>query len=83
MKVLAGRAVHSLGARRGGEVRDWSWRRTRRRLGLLVRLTLPYRGRTALALGDAARLHARRARAAVPGEARDRRGDPAPATSTG
>jgi ABC-type multidrug transport system fused ATPase/permease subunit len=32
-------------------VRDWSWRRTRRRLGLLVRLTLPYRGRTLLALG--------------------------------
>ena len=36
---------------RGGEVRDWSWRRTRRRGGLLVRLALPYRGRTALALG--------------------------------
>ena len=36
---------------RGAEVRDWSWRRTRRRFGLLVRLTLPYRGRTALALG--------------------------------
>ena len=32
-------------------MRDWSWRRTRRRLGLLVRLTLPYRGRTSLALG--------------------------------
>ena len=32
-------------------VRDWSWGRTRRRMGLLVRLTLPYRGRTALALG--------------------------------
>jgi len=32
-------------------VRDWSWQHTRRRLGLLVRLTLPYRGRTALALG--------------------------------
>jgi len=32
-------------------VRDWSWRRTRRRLGLLARLTLPYPGRTALALG--------------------------------
>ena len=32
-------------------MRDWSWKRTRRRLGLLARLTLPYRGRTALALG--------------------------------
>ena len=31
-------------------MRDWSWRRTRRRLGLLVRLTLPYKTRTALAL---------------------------------
>jgi ATP-binding cassette subfamily B protein len=31
-------------------VQDWSWRRTRRRLGLLVRLALPYRGRTALAV---------------------------------
>jgi len=40
-----------LSEERGANVRDWSWRRTRRRLGLLVRLTLPYRGRTALALG--------------------------------
>jgi ATP-binding cassette subfamily B protein len=40
-----------LSEERGAEVRDWSWRRTRRRLGLLARLTLPYRGRTALALG--------------------------------
>ena len=32
---------------------------------------------------DAARLHARRARAAVPGEARDRRGDQGQATSAG
>jgi ATP-binding cassette subfamily B protein len=39
-----------LSEERGGEVRDWSWRRTRRRAGVLVRLTLPYRGRTALAL---------------------------------
>ena len=31
-------------------MRDWSWQRTRRRLGLLVRLALPYRGRTALSL---------------------------------
>ena len=39
-----------LSEERGAEVRDWSWRRTRRRLGLLVRLTLPYKGRTTLAL---------------------------------
>ena len=30
-----------LSEERGGEVRDWSWRRTRRRLGLLVRLDAP------------------------------------------
>jgi ATP-binding cassette subfamily B protein len=35
---------------RGAAVQDWSWRRTRRRLGLLVRLALPYRGRTSLAI---------------------------------
>ena len=40
-----------LSEERGGEVRDWSWRRTRRRMGVLARLTLPYKGRTALALG--------------------------------
>ena len=40
-----------LSEERGGEVRDWSWRRTRRRIGLLARLTLPYKGRTSLALG--------------------------------
>jgi len=40
-----------LSEERGGEVRDWSWRRTRRRIGLLVRLALPYGTRTALALG--------------------------------
>ena len=39
-----------LSEERGGQVRDWSWRRTRRRLGLLVGLALPYKGRTALAL---------------------------------
>ena len=39
-----------LSEQRGGEVRDWSWQRTRRRIGLLVRLALPYRGRTVLAL---------------------------------
>jgi ATP-binding cassette subfamily B protein len=37
---------------RGARVADWSWRRTRRRLGLLVRLTLPYKGRTALAVAS-------------------------------
>jgi ATP-binding cassette subfamily B protein len=35
---------------RGAQVEDWSWRRTRRRLGTLARLTLPYRGRTALSV---------------------------------
>jgi ABC-type multidrug transport system fused ATPase/permease subunit len=39
-----------LSEERGGQVRDWSWRRTRRRIGVLARLTLPYKGRTALAL---------------------------------
>jgi ABC-type multidrug transport system fused ATPase/permease subunit len=39
-----------LSEERGGEVRDWSWRRTRRRMGLLLRLALPYRGRTVAAL---------------------------------
>jgi ABC-type multidrug transport system fused ATPase/permease subunit len=34
---------------RGARVHDWSWRGTRRRLGLLVRLTRPYALRTALA----------------------------------
>ena len=40
-----------LSEEKGGEVRDWSWGRTRRRLGVLGRLTIPYRGRTVLALG--------------------------------
>jgi ABC-type multidrug transport system fused ATPase/permease subunit len=35
---------------RGADVDDWSWRKTRRRLGVLWRLTLPYRGRTALSV---------------------------------
>jgi ABC-type multidrug transport system fused ATPase/permease subunit len=39
-----------LSEERGADVRDWSWRRTRRRIGLLVRLALPYRGRSVLAL---------------------------------
>ena len=37
---------------RGATVADWSWRRTGRRLGTLARLTAPYKGRTALALGS-------------------------------
>jgi ATP-binding cassette subfamily B protein len=35
---------------RGARVDDWSWRQTRRRLALLVRLARPYRARTALAV---------------------------------
>ena len=35
---------------RGAQVHDWSWRRTRRRIAMLVRLALPYRARTALAV---------------------------------
>jgi ABC-type multidrug transport system fused ATPase/permease subunit len=40
-----------LSEQRETEVRDWLWRRTRRRVGVLARLTLPYKTRTALALG--------------------------------
>jgi ABC-type multidrug transport system fused ATPase/permease subunit len=36
---------------RGDKVEDWSWRRTVRRVSTLARLTAPYKGRTALALG--------------------------------
>ncbi len=43
-------AGHSLMQERGAEVDDWSWQKTRRRLGLLWRLTEPYRGRTALSV---------------------------------
>jgi ABC-type multidrug transport system fused ATPase/permease subunit len=35
---------------RGAQVHDWSWRRTRRRLAMLLRLAQPYQGRTALAV---------------------------------
>ena len=35
---------------RGGQVEDWSWRKTRRRLAFLARLARPYPGRTALAI---------------------------------
>ncbi len=37
---------------RGAKVEDWSWPQTRRRLATLARLTSPYKGRTALALGS-------------------------------
>ncbi|MGH3132997.1 MAG: ABC transporter ATP-binding protein [Gaiellaceae bacterium] len=36
---------------RAARVDDWSWRQTRRRLGVLVRLARPYRARTSLAVG--------------------------------
>jgi ATP-binding cassette subfamily B protein len=36
---------------RGAKVDDWSWRATVRRIKTLARLTAPYKGRTALALG--------------------------------
>jgi len=35
---------------RAARVEDWTWRQTRRRLGILVRLARPYRARTALAV---------------------------------
>jgi ATP-binding cassette, subfamily B, bacterial len=35
---------------RAVQVDDWSWRQTRRRLAMLIRLARPYRGRAALAL---------------------------------
>ncbi len=35
---------------RGADVDDWSWQKTRRRLGLLWQLTRPYRGRTGLSV---------------------------------
>ena len=35
---------------RGAQVDDWSWRQTRRRLGVLARLAKPYKARTALAI---------------------------------
>jgi ABC-type multidrug transport system fused ATPase/permease subunit len=35
-----------------GDVEDWSWRQTRRRLAVLARLTAPYKLRTGLAIGS-------------------------------
>ena len=37
---------------RGARVDDWSWRRTQRRLGRLLRLTSPYRTRTILSVAS-------------------------------
>src|SRR5947199_5849072 len=37
---------------RGAEVEDWSWRRTRRRLATLARLTSPYRTRTLFSIAS-------------------------------
>jgi ATP-binding cassette subfamily B protein len=46
--------VHQPGSQlsrgRSAEVDDWSWQRTRRRLGTLYRLARPYKARTGLAL---------------------------------
>jgi ATP-binding cassette subfamily B protein len=39
-----------LTAQRGATVEDWSWRRTRRRIATLARLTRPYKLRTALSV---------------------------------
>jgi ATP-binding cassette subfamily B protein len=39
-----------LTAHRSATVEDWSWRRTRRRLGTLARLTRPYKLRTAFSI---------------------------------
>jgi ATP-binding cassette, subfamily B, bacterial len=36
--------------RRGAEVDDWSWKRTARRIGVLARLTRPYKARTTVAM---------------------------------
>jgi ABC-type multidrug transport system fused ATPase/permease subunit len=41
-----------LSAQRGAEVEDWSWRRTRRRVAILARLTRPYKLRTALSIAS-------------------------------
>jgi ABC-type multidrug transport system fused ATPase/permease subunit len=39
-----------LSQERGAKVDDWSWRRTRRRLATLARLTAPYKARTILSV---------------------------------
>jgi ATP-binding cassette subfamily B protein len=50
MKVW--QAGSHLSEERGGTVADWSWRQTRRRVAVLVRLALPYRARTAGAVAS-------------------------------
>src|SRR5207302_7301744 len=45
-RVRVHQAGSSLMRERGAEVEDWSWNTTRRRLGVLWRLTNPYRVRT-------------------------------------
>jgi ATP-binding cassette, subfamily B, bacterial len=49
--VRVWQAGSHLTQQRGAKVDDWSWPKTRRRLATLARLTAPYKGRTALALG--------------------------------
>jgi ABC-type multidrug transport system fused ATPase/permease subunit len=48
--VRVWQAGSHLTMQRGAEVQDWSWRRTRRRLATLGRLTYPYRTRTILSV---------------------------------
>ena len=50
MKVY--QAGSHLTDQRGARVDDWSWARTRRRIGVLYRLARPYRGRTLLAIAS-------------------------------
>jgi ABC-type multidrug transport system fused ATPase/permease subunit len=50
--VKVWQAGSHLTMQRGAEVNDWSWARTARRIATLARLTAPYRGRTALAVGS-------------------------------
>jgi ABC-type multidrug transport system fused ATPase/permease subunit len=47
--VRVWQAGSHLTEQRGARVEDWSWRQTRRRLGILVRLARPYKARAALA----------------------------------
>ena len=68
---------------RGAKVHDWSWRRTRRRIGLLVRLARPYGLQDGGRRGHAARLHRRRPRSALSRQARRRRGGSRRGISTG
>ena len=37
---------------RGAQIEDWSWRQTRRRIRVLLRLSRPYRARTTLAVAS-------------------------------